>query len=373
MKPIIQEVKPTISYENHPRNNSTQKISEILKRTNQLIQQGEFDRAQGELILANRAAKEQFKKELVTAPAKEKFISAKAQLTPLPLKPIEALISTISPKQKVNVQPEANTSSQKNASIKPSEQQTEQSTNRDIEFDYYRGALTKAWCDGVLAEDEERLLHELRTVLEISDTEHEMLENEVKKACYEAAVNEFISKGSSTILNAKSIAEIQEIFHISQEESLQIRNQLLCTDESKPHDRILIIDDDTQFLELLTDSMAEDGFDVTAVTTSDEAYAILQENTPDLILCDINLETSTMDGFTFYKKVQNNRHLQQIPFVFLTGLTDENLAHTGRELGADDYLIKPISRTTLVSAIRGRIKRFKELRGYSDFQIPVIY
>jgi DNA-binding response OmpR family regulator len=102
------------------------------------------------------------------------------------------------------------------------------------------------------------------------------------------------------------------------------------------------------------------------VTTSDEALVHLQDYIPDLILCDIYLKTSSMDGFTFYQKVQQTKYLQQIPFVFLTGLTDENLAKTGRELGADDYLVKPISSSALISVIRGRIKRAKQLRNYYE-------
>jgi DNA-binding response OmpR family regulator len=71
-----------------------------------------------------------------------------------------------------------------------------------------------------------------------------------------------------------------------------------------------------------------------------------------------------MNGFVFYEKVQGNKQLQQIPFLFLTGLRDEKLVCTGKELGADDYLMKPISRDTLLSALHGRLKRFRQLREF---------
>jgi DNA-binding response OmpR family regulator len=133
------------------------------------------------------------------------------------------------------------------------------------------------------------------------------------------------------------------------------------TIQHKQRDKVLIIDDDTRLLELLATSLEDNGFDVTALSTSDEAYALLRKFVPDLILCDINLETSTMGGFTFYEKVQELKNVQGIPFVFLTGLTDEALVRTGKELGVDDYLMKPISEQTLVSTLHGKLKRFRQL------------
>jgi DNA-binding response OmpR family regulator len=125
-------------------------------------------------------------------------------------------------------------------------------------------------------------------------------------------------------------------------------------------------------LGLLAATLEDFGFDVTALPTSDEAYALLRKFTPDLILCDINLETSTMGGFTFYEKAQELKNIQSIPFIFLTGLTDEALVRTGKELGVDDYLMKPISEQNLVSTLRGKLKRFRQIKKAVSTQIPVM-
>jgi CheY-like chemotaxis protein len=357
MEPIIPDAKRTISHEHHPRINSTQQVSEILKHTIELIRQGELNRARGELVQANRAAKEEFIKEISSQPEKEKVIAAKSQLNQLPLAPIEALISTISTSEKKpNPQPWKTTPPAKSIPENPAEKLPK---SKNVEFTYYRTALAKAWCDGALTSGEKRQLEELREVLEITDFEHEILEKEVKMSCYENAISQFLSGGSAKIPYAKSLSEINDAFHISKDQSSNAK-------ESESHESILLIDDDTSFLDLTANSLRAAGFDVTAITTSDEAFTHLQEYIPDLILCDIYLKTSTMDGFTFYQKVQDIKYLQQIPFIFLTGLTDENLAKTGRELGADDYLMKPISSRALVSALRGRIKRSKQLRYYYE-------
>ena len=351
-KPIIQQDQPMTSPVVPSRSDSIKLISEILKRTNQLIQKGDFDRAQGELLLANRTAKEQFRTPPFSSLVEDKFVTPQTPPAPLPLAPMEAMMAVISSSKQ---NPE-------NLVEKP----RVPSNDRSIEFKCYREALTKAWCDGAPTDDEERHLEELRTVLEILDVEHEMFEKEIKHSCYKEAFAKHISIGSATLGSAKSLADLQKTFHISQEEHLDIIGPSIQIKQHKQRDKILVIDDDDEFLNVIAASMTEDGFDVIAVGTSDEAYMLLHKYIPDLILCDINLKTSTMNGFVLYEKIQSNKHLQNIPFVFLTGLTDERLAWTGKELGADDYLLKPISRHTLLSTLHGRLKRFKQLRDLSS-------
>jgi PleD family two-component response regulator len=368
-KPDFQQEQQKTPQGTPSRTESAKLISEILKRTNQLVQKGDWDRAQGELLSANRAAKELFKKSLFPSPSDEKLITPQPPLASLPLAPMDAMIATISTlKQPENVQPQA---IQEIAKAPFEITQVEQTNDRSFEFNCYREALEKAWCDGALTQDEERHLQELQTVLEISDSEHEMFEKEIKCSCYKEALTKQVSEGLVNLSDASSLTELQNIFHVSLEEHLQILHFFRHTEQQKNRDKILLIDDDTQFLDALTISMEDDGFDVAAVQTSDEAYILLQKYSPDLILCDINLKTSTMNGFTLYEKIQAERHLQHIPFIFLTGLTDEKLACTGRELGADDYLVKPISRHSLLSSLHGKLKRFKQLKPFTTGSIPI--
>jgi CheY-like chemotaxis protein len=371
-KPKNQQKQPTTSQEeSSSRSDSIKLVSEILKRTNQLIQKGDFDRAQGELLLANRTAKEQYKTPPFFSPMSDKFVSPQTSHTALPLEPMEAMMSVISSSKHIdNGLPRAT----KQIPEAPVEKQQipnpEQTNDRSIEFKCYREALTKAWCDGALTDEEERHLQELRTVLEILDVEHEMFEKEIKHSCYKEALTKHVSNSPAALGNIKSLADLQKAFQISQEEHLQILGPSMQIKQHKQRDKILIIDDDDEFLNVLTSSMTDDGFDVIAVATSDEAYTFLHESIPDLILCDINLKTSTMNGFVLYEKIQAKKHLQNIPFIFLTGLTDEKLAWTGKELGADDYLLKPISRHALLSTLHGRLKRFRQLRDFSSSPTP---
>ena len=126
--------------------------------------------------------------------------------------------------------------------------------------------------------------------------------------------------------------------------------------------KIVMIDDDKDLLSVLSTTIESGGFEVIPLSTSDEAYVLLKKFTPDVILCDINLETSTMGGFTFFEKVQEIDHLKRVPFIFLSGLNDDVLIRTGKELGVDDYLTKPIKEKNLLAVLRGKIKRFEQLR-----------
>ena len=126
--------------------------------------------------------------------------------------------------------------------------------------------------------------------------------------------------------------------------------------------KVFVIDDDEKLLQILKNTIEEEQFEVFAFSTSDDAYKTLKEETPDLIVSDINLETSTMGGFSFYEKVRELDHLQEVPFVFLSGLSDDVLVRTGKELGIDDYITKPFSDKNLLAVIKGKIKRYRELK-----------
>lgn len=245
-------------------------------------------------------------------------------------------------------------------------------SDQSADWDSYRQALTYAWNDGALTEAEERQLADLRTVFDITKAESEQIENIVKHECYRNALLQLLSDDSKEVLDSTSITDLQLTFQISNEEHRNMLTQLSSTMQHKERDKLLVIDDDTRLLELLAASLEDSGFDVTALPTSDEAYALLRKFIPDLILCDINLETSTMGGFTFYQKVQEMKNVQSVPFIFLTGLTDESLVRTSKELGVDDFLLKPISEQTLVSTLRGKLKRFRQLNKIMSASTPAM-
>jgi CheY-like chemotaxis protein len=390
--------KPQTAHEPTPRDDAKKVVSEILKRVDQLIRKGDFEKAQLEI----KKAKEVDPRNVYVFALEERISILKADkylqleetrnnLEPI-IQPEPENISkteydipemTAMPRPEPAIEDSIHAPAKTDTgavhvpvsvidAVKPQERQRERVMDRTADLESYRQALTQAWCDGALTENEERQLNELRSVFDITKDEYEQIEKNIKHECYRNALLRQLSDTSTTYSAAKSLANLQRTFQISDEEHLHIQTQLLNSIQRKQRDKVLVIDDDTRLLELLAASLEDSGFDVTALSTSDEAYALLRKFIPDLILCDINLETSTMGGFTFYEKIQELKNIQSIPFVFLTGLTDETLVRTGKELGVDDYLMKPISEQTLVSTLRGKLKRFRQLNKIMTAPMPAM-
>lgn len=227
----------------------------------------------------------------------------------------------------------------------------------------YREYLESIWQSGAPTPEEIQQAATMRSMLSIAFSEHEALEREVRMKSYFEAFKRHLAATPSTTPMLPSVHMLRKRFNITEDEHIEVEAKLLNElHGGRKRPTVLIIDDDTRLLELLADVVENAGFEAIALPTSDEAFALLRKLRPDLILCDINLETSTMGGFTFYEKIQEREHLRDVPFIFLTGLTDEVLVRTGKELGVDDYLTKPISDATLVATIRGKLKRYRQLR-----------
>ncbi len=227
----------------------------------------------------------------------------------------------------------------------------------------YKVELVKAWADGATTPLEDNQLKELRFTHGITLEEHTKLTKEAQRESYIAAFRDAWASGSITPERASELADLRKRFQISAEEFDRIEAEILWQIRAGLQPPVIIlIDDDVRLLNVVTESLREAGYDVKSYTTSDDAYQYLKAETPDLIISDINLETSTMGGFTFYEKVRELGHLHDVPFIFLSGLADEILIRTGKELGVDDYLTKPFSDETLLATIKGKLKRFKQLR-----------
>lgn len=227
----------------------------------------------------------------------------------------------------------------------------------------YRSVLFEAWVDGATTPAEKQQLESLQASLMITPADRTRLEREAKIDAYTHAFRRAWSSGAISPESASSLAELRKKFDINMEEHEQIEAALLWELRSSSQKaRILVIDDDEKLLTVISDILQDAGFQTIPLTTTDEAFKLLQTVSPDLILSDINLETSTMGGFSFYEKVREIDRLSEIPFIFLSGLTDEVLIRTGKELGVDDYITKPFSHDSLIATIKGKLKRYRQMR-----------
>lgn len=101
------------------------------------------------------------------------------------------------------------------------------------------------------------------------------------------------------------------------------------------------------------------GFTVHTAGDGYEALARMEECVPDMILADIMMPR--MNGYQFFSRVRQVMEWNWIPFVFLTARDSVEDVRFGRELGVDDYLIKPFEAEDLLAAVHGKLARFKKL------------
>ena len=118
--------------------------------------------------------------------------------------------------------------------------------------------------------------------------------------------------------------------------------------------KLLCIEDDRETAALIAEELIERGYDVTLAHDGREGLAAILRIMPDLVLSDISMPA--LSGFELLEHlIALAPRFSKMPFVFLTALTDRDNELKGRQLGADDYVTKPIDFELLATIIRARL------------------
>ena len=123
--------------------------------------------------------------------------------------------------------------------------------------------------------------------------------------------------------------------------------------------KILIVDDEPDLLEITAAYLEMEGYKPLTALNGPAALEILKSTVPDLILSDITMPG--MSGFDLFGMVRSDSKFQNTPFIFLSGHTDLQHIMMGKELGSDDYIMKPYEPEMLISTIKGKLKRSRQL------------
>jgi PAS domain S-box-containing protein len=124
--------------------------------------------------------------------------------------------------------------------------------------------------------------------------------------------------------------------------------------------KILVIEDDDRLGITIQNILKVHKYDVCITNNGASGIQKTFEYSPDLILCDINMET--IDGYQVYKVLEESTILKKIPFIFLTGSSDIDDIRYGMSLGADDYIVKPFENSDLIKSIEKRLEKFETIR-----------
>ena len=117
-------------------------------------------------------------------------------------------------------------------------------------------------------------------------------------------------------------------------------------------DKILIVDDESNIIELLRLYLEKDGFLVVSAKNGTEALSLYQAENPDLIVLDIMIPEP--DGWQVLREI---RKTSNVPIIMLTAKSETFDKVTGLELGADDYLTKPFDAKELIARIKAVLRR----------------
>jgi DNA-binding NarL/FixJ family response regulator len=123
-------------------------------------------------------------------------------------------------------------------------------------------------------------------------------------------------------------------------------------------EKILVIDDEAKLRRQMAALLAAEGYATVEARNGREGVELAKSERPDLVLCDITMPE--MNGHRVLEALRADAATAHLPFVFLTGWSERDDVRTGMNLGADDYLVKPVEPADLLAAVATRLKRRRQ-------------
>src|SRR5882724_4307156 len=122
--------------------------------------------------------------------------------------------------------------------------------------------------------------------------------------------------------------------------------------------KILVIEDEPEMRRNIATLLRYRDYQPIEAENGRKGIELARREKPDLILCDVMMPE--LDGYGVLQALQQDATLRLIPFVFLTAKGDKDDLRSGMNLGADDYLTKPVANADLVQAIETRLRRHQQ-------------
>ncbi len=119
--------------------------------------------------------------------------------------------------------------------------------------------------------------------------------------------------------------------------------------------KILLVDDEPDILEFLSYNLKKEGYNVFTANNGKEAVAVAKKETPQLIILDVMMPD--MDGIETCREIREITGLKDVMIAFLTARNEDYSQIAGFDVGADDYINKPIKPRVLISRIKALLRR----------------
>ena len=134
--------------------------------------------------------------------------------------------------------------------------------------------------------------------------------------------------------------------------------------------KILVIEDDPLFRDMIHMALGEAGFDVLEAAHGRDGLARARQHRPDLIISDVQMQE--MDGYAVLAALREDPETASIPIILMTGMPDDEGMREGMSLGADDYLPKPFSIEDLLATVNARLQKQQVMRRQAEEKMEAL-
>jgi DNA-binding NarL/FixJ family response regulator len=119
--------------------------------------------------------------------------------------------------------------------------------------------------------------------------------------------------------------------------------------------KVLVIEDEPEMRRNLVTVLRLEKFRVVAAENGQVGIELAKKEKPDIVLCDVMMPE--LDGYGVLQRLRSDPDTASIPFIFLTAKGEKSDVRSGMNLGADDYLTKPVAKADLLATITSRLAR----------------
>jgi CheY-like chemotaxis protein len=220
----------------------------------------------------------------------------------------------------------------------------------------YRELLKEMWFDGRIKDDESRELKKVREIFKITDEEHKELEKQIQIDAYVEALRIAWKDGVITQNENDVLQLMRQKFNISMEEHMSAEAKILWAKKTPASkSTILLVDDEETLLLSLAANLRRHGYDVMTAVSVDAALEHLKKSIPSIIVADL-LFGEGPTGIEFYQSVRQDPRLNNVPFLLMSGISDEFVVRAGMRMGVDNFIQKPFDLELLLATIEGKLK-----------------
>jgi two-component system alkaline phosphatase synthesis response regulator PhoP len=119
--------------------------------------------------------------------------------------------------------------------------------------------------------------------------------------------------------------------------------------------KILVVDDEPDIVEMLSYNLAQEGYEVVTANDGEQALVVARQEKPELVLLDIMMPK--LDGVEACRRLREMPEMRKSFVVMLTARAEEYSELAAFDMGADDYIVKPIKRRALLSKLKAILRR----------------